>query len=289
MLLVSRMRTFDRKFGKDFVAEVPPSPGVYRILDSSGSVIYVGKAKNLRRRLAQYRNAKRRKKHAKMRSIVKDSDRIEFEVCPSELAACLLEAKLIQELRPKWNVAGAFYFLYPMIGVKRDLGAAWFCLTTKPEEFPDYRFHGAYRSRLVTGNGFFALMEILPYVGHPVPRKKLGPDARKRYSYVFAFRQIPEDWVGLLEQFFRGESPDAMEHLVLALIENAHARRHPRQTQELLDQLKAFWRHEARSLRSAIKGTGFLTYPVPQKERDIVFLRHRMAAFPVAEGAARTV
>src|SRR4051812_34525524 len=116
------MKSFDRKFGKEFVAGLPTQPGVYRIFGEDGALIYVGKAKNLKRRLGQYRNAKRRKKHLKMRRIVADAGRIEFEVCPSELDACLLEAKLIQELRPRWNTAGAFYFLYPLVGIRRENG-----------------------------------------------------------------------------------------------------------------------------------------------------------------------
>ena len=88
---------------------LPTTPGIYRIFNVAGELIYVGKAKNLRRRLGQYKNAKRTKKHRKMRLIVSEADRVETEDCSSDLDAYLLEAKLIQELRPKWNTAGAFH------------------------------------------------------------------------------------------------------------------------------------------------------------------------------------
>src|SRR6478736_2714224 len=166
------MRAFDKKFGKEFMASLPTTPGVYRAFDKDGLLIYVGKAKNLRRRLGQYRNAKRRKAHAKMRKVVSDAVRIEYELCPSDLEACLLEARLIQEHRPRWNTAGAFYFLYPLIGIRWDQGITHFCYTTQPEHFPEFELHGAYRSRGISGGAFWALMELLSYVGHRMPRDK---------------------------------------------------------------------------------------------------------------------
>lgn len=104
------MRLFDRKLGEDFLLSVPTSPGIYRIYDNQSQLIYVGKAKNLKRRIGQYRNAKRRKKHQKMQKIIQNADRIQFDICASELDAELMETQLIQAFRPKWNTAGAFFF-----------------------------------------------------------------------------------------------------------------------------------------------------------------------------------
>jgi excinuclease UvrABC nuclease subunit len=167
------LKAFDRKFGPAFFDNVPTEPGVYRVYSTDEKLIYVGKAKNLRRRLGQYRNARRRKKHLKMRSIVRDAARIEFDTCASELDACLLENRLIQSYRPKWNVAGAFHFMYPMIGTKVERGEIYFACTTSPAKFSDFELHGAFRSRHVTREAFFALMELLAYIGHPVARQKL--------------------------------------------------------------------------------------------------------------------
>src|SRR5438876_3484169 len=57
------VRNFDRKFGPEFLESLPGSPGVYLVYDRQEELIYVGKAKNLKRRLSQYRNTLRRKKH----------------------------------------------------------------------------------------------------------------------------------------------------------------------------------------------------------------------------------
>ena len=266
------MKDFDKKFGKSFVSALPTSAGIYRVYDFSGRLIYVGKAKNLRTRLSQYRNTKRLKKHLKMRSIVKDASRIEIETCSSDLEACLLENRLIQEKRPKWNTAGAFHFLYPMIGVRFDQGVAYFCYTTSPDHFKEFRFHGAYRSRLITRDAFLALMDLMPYLGH----RQRGVRSDQKYSYVFAFRQISSDWLKRLESFLNGTARDALGELVLAMLENAGARKKSVMIQENLDSIKRFWRLEAVPLAKALKGVGDSAYPVPQADRDRLFLKYKL-------------
>lgn len=265
------MRKFDKKFGRDFLSSIPPGPGIYKIFDTHEALIYVGKAKNLRRRISQYRNAKRRKKHMKMRHIVSDAARLEYVTCKDELEACLLEMKTIQEHRPKWNVAGAFYFLYPMIGIRYENEVATFCYTTSPEQFSGFRFHGAFRSRYLTREAFFSLMGLLNFIGHRMPRSQ----KKDRYSRVYSFRQIRASWIESLERFLRGESAEAIEALVLTLVENAAARKARREIQEQLDWLKRFWKHEATALAKMRTGTRFTAYPIPQTERDLMFLRYK--------------
>ncbi|MEO5970188.1 MAG: nucleotide excision repair endonuclease [Bdellovibrionia bacterium] len=269
------MSIFDRKFGKNFLKLVPTNPGVYQILDINSQLIYIGKAKNLRRRLGQYRNARRIKKHRKMQKIIRDATQIQFEVCSSNLEAELLETRLIQINRPKWNIAGAFYFLYPLIGMKQCQGMLSFVYTTHPELFEDYLFFGAFRSRGISGEAFFNLMKLLKYVGHIIPRSKSKPQLRVKHSYVYSFRQIPPEWMDIWSAFWKGQSKDALEILVLALIENAGARKTPSTIQEQLNSLKRFWRHEALPLAQALNLSGHSSYPLSQLDRDPVFLRFR--------------
>jgi excinuclease ABC subunit C len=127
-----RVRIFDRKFGADFLAGVPCEPGIYRMYDTAGALLYVGKARNLRQRLSQYRTTRRTKKDRKRRALVRAADRIEWQTCASELEASLAEIGLIQALRPRRNVAGAFPFLYPFIGIQVDGAETRFCVTTSP-------------------------------------------------------------------------------------------------------------------------------------------------------------
>lgn len=269
------MKAFDKKFGDEFISKLPTSPGIYMVHNSEGELIYVGKAKNLRRRLSQYRNAKRRKKHLKMRSIISEASGIEIRQFPNELEACLAETQIIQAERPKWNVEGAFYFLYPMMGLGYHEGVLSLLYTTEPETLgPDVlsglNLHGAYRSRFLCGNGFFALMEVLGLIGHKNKTRKIG-----KYSYLYSFRRMEENWKTDLDRLFRGESSDAFENLVLALVENAAARRKPKKIQRLLNDIKRFWRHEAQLLHRVRKQVGAQEYPVPQRARDLLFVEHR--------------
>jgi excinuclease ABC subunit C len=276
------MRVFDKKFGSKFVGSLPGSPGVYFIYDVSSILIYVGKAKNLRRRISQYRNSKRCRKHRKMTEIIREAADIRFEVCESEIQAELLEISKIQQYHPKWNVAGAFHFLYPMIGVSILGQTAYFCYTTQSEAFAkaSFEFHGAFRSRHFTREAFFALIELLKYLGHPLSKNKLSKNPWSRiqipkYSYIYAFRQLPMDWVQSLELYWKGISKSPLEELILHLVENAGARNRSSEVQEQISKLVRFWKVEARPLRTAIEKCRYLSYPVKQLDRDALFLQVR--------------
>lgn len=266
-------RAFDRRLGAAFLETVPRTPGVYRFLDASAAVVYVGKAVNLRRRLAQYRNAKRLKAHSKMRAIVKSAASVSFEVCESAVQAELRETELIASLRPRWNVAGAFSFMYPSIGLgEGPRHEALLAFSTTPGERPDLAWHGAYRSREITGEAFFALVRLLAMIGH---KEKTRLRARGERTWAFAIRRLPAAWREDWTPFLRGESRAALGALVLSLVDKPRARRDAAQVQADVDALDRFYRHEALRLREACARVGETRWPVPQGERDALFIRAR--------------
>ena len=279
------VRDFDRKFGAEFLESIPGFPGVYLVYNLKDELIYVGKAKNLKRRLSQYRNTVRRKKHRRMRGIVKEAARIEIQCAETHLDACLTETKLIQKHRPHWNIVGAYSFLYPLIGIRAANGDIEFCMTTTPEavleEYPGFEFHGAFRSRRITGDAFFALMRLLKFVGHVNPSNRRN--RAFKYSYIFSFRRLPSNWAGAWASFYKGQSALAMEELILKLVENTGARRKTSKVQEHLDELKRFWKHEVLTLAKVRKVTGCTEWPVPQYQRDLVFLSYRAGSPPTNE------
>jgi hypothetical protein len=270
-----RVRIFDRKFGADFLAGVPREPGIYRIYDAAGGLLYVGKARNLRRRLAQYRTARRTKKDRKRRALVRSAVRIEWQACASELEASLTEIGLIQALRPRRNVAGAFAFLYPFIGIQVDGADTRFCLTTSPEAFAAFELHGAFRSREVTREAFFALMRLLRFVGHPTARRPRDRLSVPRHSHLWTFRRLPRDWPELWEDLLRGASRVALEQLSLRLLEYDGACARSAAIHADLKAVERFFDDEASTLAKAIAATAYGGYPVPQRDRDALFLRYR--------------
>ena len=269
---------FDRKFGEGFLKGVPLCPGVYLYTNEKGEIRYVGKAKSLRRRLAQYRNAKKNRDDRKMGRIVHDAMKLEFVTCETELDALIMETRLIQQHRPRWNVAGAFAHIYPYFGVRRDGDVVEILFTTLPEAFPEHRLFGAFRSRGFCQDAFTTLAKLLGFWGHREKRTRVQVKARVKYSWVYRFRQLPTGVVDELQGWLRGETDTWLETLCLALLDNAGARRKSLEVQEGLKFLKAFWELEALPLKEVITACGHSGHPVAQKERDILFHQARFKA-----------
>jgi len=81
---------------------LPASPGVYRMLDGAGDVLYVGKAKSLRKRVASY--AKLERQPIRLRRMVSETASMEFVTTHTEAEALLLEANLIKRFKPRFNI-----------------------------------------------------------------------------------------------------------------------------------------------------------------------------------------
>ena len=88
------------------VGELPHKPGVYLHRDRFGTVIYVGKARDLRKRVSQYFQSSRRMGwDLKFNALVEAIHDFDFHVVRSETEALLLESKLIKEFHPRYNVS----------------------------------------------------------------------------------------------------------------------------------------------------------------------------------------
>ena len=202
---------------------------------------------------------------------------ITWEVCESALTAALTEIRLIQTLRPPRNVTSAFPFLYPFLGMRREGGETYFCLTTSPAAFPGFDLHGAFRSRELTGDAFFSLMRLLHFVGHPVPRHRCRRFTTVAHSHVVGFRRLPEEAATGWRRLLRGESRGALEALALELIDHDGARARASEIHEDLLAIDRFFEEEALTLARAISATGHPDYPVAQQDRDLLFVTYREA------------
>jgi len=276
--------TFDLKFGEGLLGEVGTGPGVYRYADAAGVVIYVGKAKNLRRRLASYRNLGRKKAQRKMRRIVKAASSLSYEEVATEEAALLLENQLIRELGPALNVEGAFSFLYPAIGIGRTSKHALLCFTTQPEEYAAHglSWYGTFRSRLRAKAAFAALVDLLSLIGHKEKRTALPAHTPLRGSRFVGLRQVPASLGDGLPAFFAGADGAFLGELSRALLQKPRARRDASEVQEKLGLLKHFFESDAVRLHAALSKLGGAGTFVPRSERDALFIRARFEAAPHA-------
>ncbi|MEZ4281964.1 MAG: nucleotide excision repair endonuclease [Myxococcota bacterium] len=273
------LRRFDLKFGADLLRTLPETPAVYCFKDEAGTVLYVGKAKNARRRLAQYRNATRRKVHRKQRELVRVAHALEVELVASELEALLRENALIQAHRPAYNVDGAYAFLYPAIGTGfDDAGRLLLCLSSRLEgEDPlALCWHGCFRPRWRAREAFDALILLFGHIGHVEPRNRLPEHSRSRKgTQLVALRRIDPDWIAPLRAFLDGESDALLALLFDHLLERSGARSDPASIQSAFDALRSFHAEDARRLADARRRVGWPGRFVPQEERDGLFIRAR--------------
>lgn len=113
------MRNADvQKYLKQIVLSLPDAPGCYQYLDASGIVIYVGKAKNLKRRVSSYFN--KEQISAKTRVLVSKIRDIKYVVVKTEEDALLLENNLIKRYKPRYNVLLKDDKTYPSIAVTNE-------------------------------------------------------------------------------------------------------------------------------------------------------------------------
>jgi excinuclease ABC subunit C len=109
-----------KQFEKTLKA-IPHKPGIYKFIDKEGKVLYVGKAKDLKKRVSQYFQSK--ELGPKNRKMIENTENLDYIITDSELEALMLELNLIKELRPKYNIL-----------MKDDKNFVYIMITN--EEFP---------------------------------------------------------------------------------------------------------------------------------------------------------
>lgn len=140
--------------------DFPEKPGVYLMKDVNQQVIYVGKAKCLKERLASYYHQPLGSTH-KMDGLLQNVKEIETRVLGSELEALLVESQLIKQLQPAYNVQLRNYELYPFI--KIDVQHAFPRVYASREVTADgARYFGPFRSRRLVDLTIEVLQKIFP-------------------------------------------------------------------------------------------------------------------------------
>ena len=164
---------------KEKIALFPHSPGVYRYYDAAGNVIYVGKAKDLHKRVAQYFVPRERltAKTALMVSKIADA---QYSVVDSEADALLLENNLIKQYKPKYNILLKDSKTYPWICVSADVFPKVYLTRRMVKD--GSRYFGPYSSVMHARNLLELFTELYPIrscnlkiTAESVLRKKFRP------------------------------------------------------------------------------------------------------------------
>ncbi|BAU48266.1 excinuclease ABC subunit C [Sulfurifustis variabilis] len=177
--------------------DLPAGPGVYRFLGPDGEVLYVGKARSLRKRVASYFRAAGQGLSPKVQAMVARTERLEVTVTHTETEALLLENNLIKSLKPRYNV------------VLRDDKSYPYIFVSEAQEWPRLAFHrGAKREK----GRYFG-----PYPSAAAVRESLN-----LLQKVFPVRQCEDS-------FFRNRSRPCLQYQIkrcsapcVGLVEREH-------------------------------------------------------------------
>src|SRR3989440_1664765 len=265
--------------------DFPAKPGVYLMKDVNGQVIYVGKAKCLKDRLASYYSQPLGYTR-KMDGLLQNVKEIETRVLGSELEALLVESQLIKELQPAYNVQLRNYELYPFI--KIDIQHPFPRVYATREVAADgSRYFGPFRSRRIVDLTIETVQKIFPVrtctrslppqakPSEPCLRLHLGrcPAPCRGDADAEAYRAM----ISQVCSFLGGEHEDLLDRLRRQMFEAA----------QQLNFERAAWLRDAihsadefligqRLITGAVESNNlFIIYPSAQEQSDEIFLiRH---------------
>jgi len=221
-----------RRSGPEVIASylrtLPASPGVYRMVDAAGDVIYVGKARSLKARVSSY--ARLGGHTNRIARMIASTVAMEFVTVRTEAEALLLEANLIKRFRPRFNVLMRDDKSFPYILIARDRGAAAGGQTKRQHYAPQILKHRGARTRKGDYFGPFASAGAVGRTINMLQRAFLLRscsdsvfESRTRPCLLFQIKRCsapctgeiaPEDYGRLVEEavrFLRGESQNVRQ------------------------------------------------------------------------------
>lgn len=143
----------------NIVSLLPTKPGIYQFYSSSGDIIYIGKAKNLKNRVSSY-FTKNRYDNAKIRVLVSKIADIKYTIVDTESDALLLENNLIKKYRPKYNILLKDDKTYPWVCIKNESFPRIF--STRRVAADRSKYFGPYTSGVVLKTLLSLIKQLYP-------------------------------------------------------------------------------------------------------------------------------
>ena len=147
-------------FSTDILATVPHCPGVYLMLDRKSAVLYVGKAKDLHKRLSSYARFSR-SEHNKTAVMLERVESVDTIITRTEKEALILEASLIKQHRPRYNIILRDDKNYPLIKVTTN--EEWpRVMMTRRRKNDNARYFGPYASATSMWSTLKLITDLFP-------------------------------------------------------------------------------------------------------------------------------
>jgi predicted GIY-YIG superfamily endonuclease len=171
LLLFPHPKPLVDQLGAGFFHSLPDAPGVYLMRDSQDEVVYVGKARNLKKRLCSYRVANGDRLPRRILRLLHRVRKIDFETLPSEKLALDREAELLLNLRPRFNRAGTWPSPERFLQISRPAPSGIILqISEKRTETPEAYCFGPHNGRISR------IHEVAAPLIHILLHPKAGPE-----------------------------------------------------------------------------------------------------------------
>lgn len=227
----------------DYVKRLPGKPGVYRMFDEYGTLLYVGKAKNLKKRVTAYTSYERHT--MRIRRMIRATTAMEFVITESETEALILEASLIKRLKPRYNILLRDDKSFPYILVRKDHPAAQVtkhrgARKIKGDYYGPFASAGAVNRTLDTLQRAFRLRNCSDSIYESRTRPCLQYQIKRCSAPCTGVIALPDyqELIDEAESFLQGKS-DSLRQKLQADMEAASKAMEYEKAAELRDRLRA--------------------------------------------------
>lgn len=241
---------------KEKIAILPDTPGVYMYFDAAGTVIYVGKAKNLKRRVSSYFN--RRHDNIRTALLVRNIADMKYIVVPTEQDALNLENSMIKEYQPRYNVLLKDDKSYPWIVVTNEMYPRVFLTRNRVKD--GSRYYGPYTNTGVARTVLELIAKLYPVRSCRLP---ITPDyiakGKGRLCLQYHIKNCRGCCTGAIDRatyagyidrirlILRGETGELLDYLHTEM-ENLSAELRFEEAQELKEKYRLLENYRSRSV-----------------------------------------